>query len=320
MNEQLIPAQVFISYNHTDREIAKVITKRLLLAGHEVWVDKLEIHPGDSLIEKISEGLTDSSYLLVLLSKKSVSSNWVNRELEIAISRQLKDKSIKVIPCLIEDCEIPPFLQPILFADFRKDFEEGIAELLPSIKMVDLKTMGKYKDAEEARTHDCSMDWCFDRTQEERYAISIVIVSKYANLQGSVLFTIDIRAAENLRKRFDAYPEKFSGAIMMLMFIHLFKDEIVAIQRESNKDLGMVIDGPQLLTNKFTTIDEKGHQGFIVSTTIRYLGNPIDRDLVYKYGKLICDILSNPFEEIRRKIPPHLGKEYVSWIDENPMP
>jgi hypothetical protein len=107
--EQLIPPRVFVCHNREDKPTAERIATAILLAGHDAFFDKWDIEPGDSLIEKISEGLSDSSYLLVLLSSSSVKSNWVKRELEIALARQLKDKHIKVIPCLLEDCDIPVF-------------------------------------------------------------------------------------------------------------------------------------------------------------------------------------------------------------------
>ena len=73
MGFQLIRSQVFISHSHSDKETAKAIEQKLLVAGHQVWLDKWEILLGESLIEKISQGsITDSSYLLVLLSKTSV--------------------------------------------------------------------------------------------------------------------------------------------------------------------------------------------------------------------------------------------------------
>lgn len=319
--EPLIRAQVFICYSHAkqDKEAAKAITKGLLMAGHEVWIDELEIFPGDSLFEKISVAITDSSYLLVLLSPNSVSSNWVNRELEIALSRQLKDKSIKVIPCVIDDCEIPPFLEPITYADFRKSYEDGMAKLLPSIKKADLKTLGKFKDAKGICTHDYTIDWNFDTRDEGRYTISVTIISHYVHLQGNILFTLEIKAADELRKRFDGYPKEFSGAITILQFIQLFKNDISLIQRESNKELGVAIQGPNILKHSFDTVDMKGRPGFIISTTARYLGDPLEKDLVYFYGQLICDILDKPFDELRKNVPQELGKKYLTWLDDNPM-
>jgi len=50
-----------------------------------VWYDKWEIKVGDSLIEKIQEGLDIHDYLAIILSPESVSSEWVKRELNSAV-------------------------------------------------------------------------------------------------------------------------------------------------------------------------------------------------------------------------------------------
>ena len=72
--EQFIRPHVFVCHNRQDKPAAERIATAMLLAGHEAFFDKWDIKPGDFLIEKIAEGISDSSYLLVLLSKNSVKS------------------------------------------------------------------------------------------------------------------------------------------------------------------------------------------------------------------------------------------------------
>jgi hypothetical protein len=49
----------FISYSSLDRPIAAKLEKKLTERGLNVWIDNLQILPGDSLIQKIfEEGLT----------------------------------------------------------------------------------------------------------------------------------------------------------------------------------------------------------------------------------------------------------------------
>lgn len=68
------------------------------------------------------------------LSPRSVDKPWVVREMSSSMMRQLGDKGIRVLPLLIEDCEIPPLLADLKYADFRTSFNEGLEELVSAIK------------------------------------------------------------------------------------------------------------------------------------------------------------------------------------------
>jgi TIR domain-containing protein len=101
--------------------------------GLDIWYDKREIRVGESIVERISEGLGKATHLLVVLSKSSASKPWVKKELSSSLMRQLSSNSIKVIPLLREDCTIPTLLSDIKYANFRQDFKHGLHEMLEGI-------------------------------------------------------------------------------------------------------------------------------------------------------------------------------------------
>lgn len=128
--------QVFISHSHKDHAFVKHLAEDLERHGIDVWYDEWEMKPGDSLTAKIGEGIKSSGYLVIVLSKNSVSSNWVEKELSLALSDQLARKSIKVIPILRETCEFPRsfhFLGDTIYADFRGDYDSALKRLLAGI-------------------------------------------------------------------------------------------------------------------------------------------------------------------------------------------
>ena len=53
---------VFISHNYKDKPMARKIAKELDKYGIKVWIDESEIRLGDSLIEKIRDGLDHMDY------------------------------------------------------------------------------------------------------------------------------------------------------------------------------------------------------------------------------------------------------------------
>jgi len=125
---------VFISYSHRDRDFVERLARDLKAAGLAVWWDEWEIKVGDSIIQKVSEGIKQSAYLAAALSPHSVQSNWVQRELGSALMRQLSaDRDITILPLMVSDCEVPVLLREIKWADFRQDYQAGLQELLDAL-------------------------------------------------------------------------------------------------------------------------------------------------------------------------------------------
>jgi hypothetical protein len=123
-------ARVFISHASQDKPFVRKLVKELKAHHLKVWFDEQEIKVGDSIVSKISAGMKDSDYLLVVLSKASVASRWVQEELNAALMNELSGKGLVVLSALIEKCDIPPLLLHRLYADFRNSFEVGMKKLL----------------------------------------------------------------------------------------------------------------------------------------------------------------------------------------------
>jgi hypothetical protein len=121
---------VFVSYSSKDRNFVERLATDLRSRGLYVWFDQWELKVGDSLIEKINAGIASQDYLVVVLSKTSVRSQWVMKELNAALMRELKERRVVVLPILIEDCDIPPLLSEKVYADFRGDYSVGLNRLL----------------------------------------------------------------------------------------------------------------------------------------------------------------------------------------------
>lgn len=121
--------QVFLSYAQEDKEIASRIAGELRHAGLRVFFDAWELAAGDSIAERMDQALHASDVVLILLSRSAAASDWVQREFDAALSTELKDRAITVIPALIEDCEIPPLLADRVYLDLRKDLVRGVRRL-----------------------------------------------------------------------------------------------------------------------------------------------------------------------------------------------
>ena len=98
--------QIFLSHNSNDKPVVEAIGKWLTDKGYTVWLDKWSMTPGDSLIEKIAEGIESSDKLVVFLSENSVDANWVKKEVATGLVLELaEDKGLGskfVIPALLK--------------------------------------------------------------------------------------------------------------------------------------------------------------------------------------------------------------------------
>lgn len=75
------PKKVFLCYAHKDKTLyAEPLARGLRSYGLEVWIDEGSIRPGGSLKDRISKGIGESDYFVVLLTPNSIDSEFVNPE------------------------------------------------------------------------------------------------------------------------------------------------------------------------------------------------------------------------------------------------
>lgn len=122
--------KVFISYSSKDRDFVRRLANDLRAQKVPIWMDEIELKVGDSLRQTIEHGLQQSSSLLIVLSRNSVNSPWVQQELNAAFALELSRREVFILPAVIDDCEVPPFLQDKLYADFRTSYDNGLKALL----------------------------------------------------------------------------------------------------------------------------------------------------------------------------------------------
>jgi hypothetical protein len=70
-------------------------------AGISVWFDEAEIKWGDSITQKVNEGLKISRYVIVVLSPSFIKKNWPQKELNAALNIEISTGEIKVLPLLV---------------------------------------------------------------------------------------------------------------------------------------------------------------------------------------------------------------------------
>ncbi|WP_337017674.1 toll/interleukin-1 receptor domain-containing protein [Oceanobacillus massiliensis] len=146
-------SSIFLSHNSKDKIFVRKLANDLRRKGYYVWVDEAEIKLGDSLIEKIREGIDKVQYIGVVLSENSIKSEWVKREVDIAINQEIAEKKVKVLPLMLEQVDLPGFLVGKLYADFTCEdrYSQGMNLIMERLDEVPSEVDERTFTAEQAR-------------------------------------------------------------------------------------------------------------------------------------------------------------------------
>lgn len=131
-------ATLFLSHSTRDKDAVLRLADELRQRNISVWLDEWEIEVGESIPEKIQNGLKDARYVGVWLTEHSVKSGWVAKEWHAKIYQEISSKKIIVLPMLADDCEIPVFLGDKKYADFRVSFRDGVKSLMRTLSRQNL--------------------------------------------------------------------------------------------------------------------------------------------------------------------------------------
>jgi len=93
---------VFICHASEDKPaVVRPLAYELQRKGISCWLDEAEIHWGDSIIDRINEGLRSSRFVIVVLSRAFLSKNWPKKELSAVLSAEISSGRVKVLPLLV---------------------------------------------------------------------------------------------------------------------------------------------------------------------------------------------------------------------------
>lgn len=146
---------IFISHASEDKAtVARPLTTALIRAGVRVWLDEHELFVGDSLSEKIDEGLSQCRFGVVILSPAFFAKHWPKKEL--AGLRAKEEEGQKVILPIWHDLDkttvrnFSPILADVLAASTEHG-TEGVTEMLLNVIFAPMSDSPSRKDPSLAR-------------------------------------------------------------------------------------------------------------------------------------------------------------------------
>ena len=118
----------FLSYAREDAEFVLRLAKDLRVGGAGVWVDQLDISPGQRWDRAVEDALAKCLELVVVLSPAAVESTNVMDEVSLAL-----EDGKTVVPVLHSQCKVPFRLRRLQYVDLSLDYKAGLDRLLGTL-------------------------------------------------------------------------------------------------------------------------------------------------------------------------------------------
>lgn len=122
---------VFLSHSSKDKDFVERVFNELQKSEIRAWYDKEEIVAGDSITDKVNDGLEKSDFALIFLSKNFLNgeSGWTIAEANFFMQQRMRDASKKfvIINIDVPHTQVPPLMQDYRYINASDDgFMENI--------------------------------------------------------------------------------------------------------------------------------------------------------------------------------------------------
>jgi hypothetical protein len=260
---------IFISYSHEDKGFVDRLAAQLVHNRVYVWLDRWELHVGDSITSRVEDAITNASALLVILSKSSVESAWCRREINSGLLRELEERRVVVLPVLVDDCTIPLFLRDKIYADFRTSFDDGLRTVLEATARISNPNTGNFTGP--VYNSDWALEWGARQGGQITFRISIVqhAIEQEYTILSVVSISADDAGTDNYYQLVSAEgTEKANASIIGLVVGKLTSSDNVRLVLTDQFEKG----------SSYTVATDSGTFGVIASA--RRLGLDSGRDVL----------------------------------------
>ncbi len=98
----LEPARVFVSHNQKEKPWVRQLVTQWRGLGIDVFFDEDSILGGEDVLAALERGIAGCRYVVLIVSRASMESQWVAREIAMSVARNADTRDRRLIPVLIE--------------------------------------------------------------------------------------------------------------------------------------------------------------------------------------------------------------------------
>jgi len=282
---------VFISHSHEDAEFVDQLAAHLIAGNAEVWVDRWELHVGDSLRRRIEGAMDQATAIVFVLSPAAIESEWCQRELSAGLVRELEEKRVVVLPVLAEDCEIPLFLRDKMYADFRTDFDRGLRQVRESLARAVSQSLGRTEMAADDHI-DWATQWGLE-PEDGEVVIVITMVQQSANSPYTVLSGVRVRLNDTASRRHIELVDAGGEGVARQLVLEVLADS------PALDDFRVLIEDAEPTSREIGIRDEGADLTFLIDATCQRLGEDTGRDIVMPIGRVLRRLAGQTRDRMR---------------------
>lgn len=128
-----VTVKLFVSYARSDAAFVRALVSGLEAAGHDTWVDTDDLVGSEQWRASIVDGVRSSDAVLLVVSPRSMESNYVEREVVVAA-----DQRRRILPIVAEPAALSGSIMFELAGSQQhsfvgRPFEEAMGELLEAL-------------------------------------------------------------------------------------------------------------------------------------------------------------------------------------------
>ena len=265
---------IVISYAHEDSDFIDYLAANLFKNRVPVWVDRWELKVGDSILGRIESAIQDADALVVALSKASVESEWCKKELTSGLLLELEAKSVFVLPIVVDDCRIPLFLKDKLYADFHKDKDKALRDLLEATARFTSDTL--YRGTTGKMNTDYGL---YYSVAPDNLEINLTLLDIPIDQPYSVITEIFISCNQKVAERYIEFDKHGFGWFERQVILSMVSNAV----EEKNAGFHVLEDSfPKVFS--LAVVDSKRGVRLDVHVQSRRLGEDTGKDIVLDWG------------------------------------
>lgn len=128
---------IFVSYSHADKEFVHGwLLSRLEAAGLRVCIDSRDFEFGTPSLTNMERAIERSRHTMAVLTRSWIESQWTDFEALLVGSADPAGRRKRLLPLLVESCDVPPRIGMLTYADLREpsERERELKRLLDQIR------------------------------------------------------------------------------------------------------------------------------------------------------------------------------------------